>query len=64
MYENHPFDNTDLVHYDIQHESLHSEKDPLLLLLLESSTENISASKNKKTVKNNKLGTDIVDMEY
>lgn len=39
MHENHPSIILILVHYDIQHESLHSEKDPLLLLLLGSRTE-------------------------
>lgn len=62
MHENHPSIILILVHYDIQHESLHSEKDPLLLLLLESRTE-FSLLPNKKTVKNNKMGTDIVDMD-
>lgn len=56
-------DNTDLVHYDIQHESLHSERHPLLLLLLGSRTETYLLP-NKTNSQNNKLGIDIVDMEY
>lgn len=49
-HENHPSIILILVHYDIQHESLHSEKDPLLLLLLGSRTE-ISLLPNKNSQK-------------